>query len=502
VARHHFSTKYQSYWWPRRKGDVSSSHQITKPPTRKYSKWDHGERHAPTRKIESTIEVKKAAMDSSLKIASDSGLRNFPQYIIDAREKEAVAKAEKAAGPKEVPNMIPRKVSDRIHILGAGNIGKFVAHSIAGIAEAPPITLLLHRPLNIQQWYDEGQYIDIVRDGISNQRYGFNVEYTRMERNIDPTQHVTSFSHAFGYVKDGRDWMIDKLIVTTKAAITVPALEAIKNRLGPSSTICFLQNGMGIIDAVNAEIFTDPGTRPRYMVGIISHGIGDYARRFTAVHNGEGDVFMSLVPRAVEVLEPVPPLVVQEEAEGISKHAYTRMSYGWTSSSRSLARILGRTPALNARGVRYDDLLKRQFEKLVVNSVINPLSVVFDCANGKLLHNFAVTRLIREILQEAATVICSLPELQRSKGVGETFAMETLERLVVNVATKTGKNISSMLQDVRNGRRTEIDYINGYIVRRGEELGIACPVNLAMVQMVKAKQAMTSREAGQWIPFS
>jgi 2-dehydropantoate 2-reductase len=57
------------------------------------------------------------------------------------------------------------------------------------------------------------------------------------------------------------------------------------------------------------------------------------------------------------------------------------------------------------------------------------------------------------------------------------------------VAEATGPNTSSMLQDVLRKKRTEIDFINGVIVRQGQELGIPVPVNQVLVDLVKTIEA-------------
>jgi 2-dehydropantoate 2-reductase len=57
------------------------------------------------------------------------------------------------------------------------------------------------------------------------------------------------------------------------------------------------------------------------------------------------------------------------------------------------------------------------------------------------------------------------------------------------VCEATAGNVSSMLQDVSRKKRTEIDFINGVIVRLGQELGIATPVNALLVDLVKTIEA-------------
>ena len=126
-----------------------------------------------------------------------------------------------------------------------------------------------------------------------------------------------------------------------------------------------------------------------------------------------------------------------------------------------------------------------QLEKLVVNAMINPLTVIFDCKNGELFNRRPIFHLMRLLLAEASQVIHSLPELGPDPEAASRFSVEKLEAIVLNVAEKTAKNTSSMLQDVRAGRPTEIDYINGYIVKKGKEQGIECKTNEKLIQLVK-----------------
>jgi len=59
---------------------------------------------------------------------------------------------------------------------------------------------------------------------------------------------------------------------------------------------------------------------------------------------------------------------------------------------------------------------------------------------------------------------------------------------VVEVCKATSGNVASMLQDVLNKKRTEIDAINGAIVREGAALGIPTPVNFTLTSLVQAFQ--------------
>ena len=108
--------------------------------------------------------------------------------------------------------------------------------------------------------------------------------------------------------------------------------------------------------------------------------------------------------------------------------------------------------------------------------------------------------MFRLLLAETSLVIRSLPELKGVPNVNSRYSPDRLESAVVGIATKTAENVSSMLQDVRAHKRTEIDYINGYIVRRGEEMGLKCITNYVVMQLVKARGGMVQKAAKEMLP--
>lgn len=369
---------------------------------------------------------------------------------------------------------ISRPLDSRtVHILGTGNVGQFVAHALAGIPNPPPITLLLHRQNLMSQWKRFGQKLVLITNKVAEERTGYGVELALPPEQTSPAE------------RDGHG-IIQNLIVSVKTPNTALALTSIAHRLNPDSTVLFLQNGMGVLDEVNAKVFPDEETRPNYMLGVVSHGLHADGG-FRVKHAGIGTIAIGGTPRLsllespaiqVQAMPPVPP------------------------SSRYLLRTLTRTPVLAAVGFLPTDLLQFQIEKLVVNAVINPLSVMFDCTNGELLGNFAIKRVMRLLLSEISLVVRSLPELQRVPNVQLRFSPEKLEAQVTVVCKRTFTNVSSMLQDARHGRQTEIEYINGYIVRRGEELGIKCVLNYMLAKMVLGKQKMMSLREGELLPLS
>ena len=116
--------------------------------------------------------------------------------------------------------------AQRIHILGVGNLGKLVAHALGTVTPPPQITLLFHRPSLASSWEQAEQSIEVMTNGVSDVRKGFETEQVST---VDGSKHTP----------------INNLIVATKTYMTVEALRPLRSRLGPTSTLLFLQNGMG-----------------------------------------------------------------------------------------------------------------------------------------------------------------------------------------------------------------------------------------------------------------
>jgi 2-dehydropantoate 2-reductase len=131
-----------------------------------------------------------------------------------------------------------------------------------------------------------------------------------------------------------------------------------------------------------------------------------------------------------------------------------------------------------------DNILSRIWAKLFINVGINALTATLNCPNGELLTRNGVSLRMTQAVQEAQAVA----EAQDIELVGDPVTMTR------DVAEKTALNISSMLQDVRNARRTEIDAINGAISAMGAELGIPTPENRRLYREIKEIEATYDKQ--------
>ena len=233
------------------------------------------------------------------------------------------------------------------------------------------------------------------------------------------------------------DAPIDYLLVATKSFATLQAIATIEHCFTPSTRILLLQNGMGFQSRVVKSYASLP-----VIAGISTDGA--YRReRFHVVHAGKGNnVFGALSTVNAETID-------------------------------SLKACFGAL-ALDADWV--DDIVTPMWHKVAVNACLNPLTAIHRCRNGGLLHDADIRRQLKAIAAETE-------EVMRAAGIEPPSP--GLYARVVGVVTLTAENFSSMHEDVANGRRTEIEHINGFICEQGAMLGIDTPLNSGMLEQVR-----------------
>lgn len=231
---------------------------------------------------------------------------------------------------------------------------------------------------------------------------------------------------------------IAQLLICTKAQQSEAAFAGIAHRLTDDARVVLLQNGMGVHELLQ------PG-RPglHWLQGLSTEGA--YQRqRFHVVHAGRGET-------VVGAFEP------RQQAHALH---FVR---SWQPTGLTMVAV--------------NDIRRRQWLKLAVNSVINPLTALHRCPNGELLTLTKIGEQVHALCAELAAVAAA---------DGEFFTGSELAESVFAVMHSTATNRSSMLQDIEAGRETEIDFINGFVVRKGDAAGIDCPGHRALWQQVLA----------------
>ena len=231
---------------------------------------------------------------------------------------------------------------------------------------------------------------------------------------------------------------IGYLLVATKAYDTLTAIEAIQPRLAPEAEIVLLQNGMGQHEKVLQRLQQQ---RPKLRLWAATTTAGAWQENRQRLHCvSQGDTHIG-------------PLTDHTPA----------LPSGWDQLDIPLHACADIAPLL--------------WRKLAINCAINPLTVRFNCRNGALLETAERIEMMQRVCREVEQV---------ATAAGITLFPEPLEERAAAVAQSTGNNLSSMLQDIRNGRRSEIEQITGFLCQQARALNIDVPVNHALLHAIRA----------------
>ena len=334
-----------------------------------------------------------------------------------------------------------------IHILGLGNIGCYMAVALRSLPPppaAPAVTVLL-RPETLPHFRHRVSLTSLA-SGSTQTATGFVAESS------SPSSPSSSSSP------------IRHLIVATKSYQLHDALRPLLPRLSRSTTIVLTQNGL---PALPADLFPRADAMPRCFATVTTHGIYSSAtERFAVTLAGVGSV----------VVGPAGPV--------------SAASPGSDSDSDSwLLEQLARTGAEIVHTP--SELQCRQRAKLAVNAAINPLSALHGVRNGQLLGIPTAVDAMRAVVAEFVAV--ARPDGGYGCPADQEKEQDELWQVVERVVHVTRNNYSSMLQDVRAGRRTEVREINGWIAARGRQLGLPCPQNRRLVAEIEALEARPHR---------
>lgn len=223
---------------------------------------------------------------------------------------------------------------------------------------------------------------------------------------------------------------IERLLIATKGPDTFHALTPLVARLSNKTTIVCLQNGMGTLDNLplpqQAQLFyavtTNAAWRDKERIHVVAENT-----------------------TLIGAPTPQPP-----------PQWYRALTAHWPHLSWS-------------QHITYE-----QWRKLTINAVINPLTAMYDCLNGELLEHAN----IRDHMQLIATECDTIARLMFPDWPQDTFTR------AAQVAMATANNTSSMRADVIAKRPTEIDFINGYLIKVAEKTGLEPRENLRVMRLL------------------
>ena len=223
------------------------------------------------------------------------------------------------------------------------------------------------------------------------------------------------------------------ILLTTKVTASAPALETIAPLVRGDTTILCLQNGLGSEQIARTAL----GGR-----GLVLRGI----TQFGAIFETPGTIKYMAAGYTV-----------------IEQHERSDQIAGMLSAAGLNCRVSS-------------NIVAEVWHKTVFNCVVNPITAILGCEVGAIAQP-GLDRLKQLVVDECVAVAATQ---------GVNFKVDFMRQ--INETFAPSQNIASMLQDLRRGRPTEIDYMNGAVAALGAEQGVACPVNRALTDIIKAME--------------
>jgi 2-dehydropantoate 2-reductase len=219
-------------------------------------------------------------------------------------------------------------------------------------------------------------------------------------------------------------------------------------------------------DTESAGAALAPYLEPDAIVLSLQNGV-DNAERLAATLGRE--VIPAVVYVAVEMAGP----------GHVRHHGRGELVIGPSAASPRIAAAFG------AAGVPVevsDNVIGALWAKLIVNCAYNALSAITQLPYGRLVQGEGVPAVMRDVVDECLAV---------ARAAGVTVPGD-MQQAVPRIADTMPAQFSSTAQDLARGKPTEIDHLNGLIVRKGEALGVPTPANRLLLALVKLSEGRTA----------
>jgi 2-dehydropantoate 2-reductase len=236
----------------------------------------------------------------------------------------------------------------------------------------------------------------------------------------------------------------DLVIVLVKSWATGESVRPLREHLTRDAVVLTLQNGLGNAAQLRSALLHD-GVRPHVWLGVTTQA-ALRAAPGRVTHTGEG---ITVIGRK-------------------SSEVNTRLQQIATTLTNA---------GIETRAV--DDIHRWVWRKLAVNAAINPVTALAGVPNRAVRENPHLQEACRLLASEAAAVASA-----RGLALDAGQVMDAIN----DVAEATGENRSSMLVDIEQGMRTEIDAINGAIVKEAQRRGVEVPANQLVTSLIRARE--------------
>lgn len=236
----------------------------------------------------------------------------------------------------------------------------------------------------------------------------------------------------------------DLILITVKSTQVAQALAPLAAFIAPHTPLVFVHNGMGAVEQLASQWHQ----HPLYLATTTQAAFKPSSNQVN--HTGHGATLIGPYHHQTQMLAPA---IIEELNTALP-------SVLWDANIEAAL-----------------------WKKLAVNCVINPMTALYQCKNGELAQ--------AQYQAQLQTLIDECHQVMRADE--QTLDLDELTAFIHQVIAATAQNYSSMYQDVHYNRRTEIDFITGFLLKKASDYQIEVPSHQALYQQIKSREQNSTR---------
>lgn len=259
-------------------------------------------------------------------------------------------------------------------------------------------------------------------------------------------EHAAELDEVVSGLEQIQDSAFDLVLLPVKSFATEDAARQIAKVLSPDTYVLLLQNGYGNFEAAAKYI-----PEEKLILGRVIFGAETMAYGVSKVTVIADDVVLGSPKKLIDM-------------QVLENFARTFREVGIPTRAS-------------------EQVMKYVWSKIIYNSALNPLGAILEVSYGELAEVKESKQLMDRIIREIFTLLSAMQQ-ETMWPDAEAYLQDFYGKLV----PATASHHASMLQDIQNGKRTEIDALNGAVVELGKKYRVSTPVNEMITMLVKAKE--------------
>lgn len=347
----------------------------------------------------------------------------------------------------------------KVHILGADERSRFIAHALSSVYDS----------VEVLRWSDSKRYTNLQVSGLD-----------RTTKDIETLPPSIVPSHP----QDQSP--IDHLVVGGSANFAMTELSHIKHRLSEDSTVCLVNDGLGVLEDVRRSVFEAKPNAPKFILGHMNHRLA-FNNKYNAVRQlRQGQLWLT------------DPSFDQNKSKKWAK-LEKKEKKGQTRSH--LLKSLSLPERLATRTTTWDKWFRYKLPSVLFDSIVDPVCVALAVPYAEVMKNQAARRMVRQLCDEMVTAMTHFEELNNCPSVQEFLQGDKMVNTMFATIYTKRQSPCQLERKLRHGKKTDAEYLNGYFLKKAKALGIDMKLNKMMMDMVLAREAVSGDMIDQLIPF-